>query len=103
MAKAKVLKVKRRRFRVEAVATLLLTLAVFSFLGAKIFLSRDNYSLSCKKTEIETKMTSLKEEVASLESDVNELQNRDRVLSVAEKDNIKTNQDNVTVVGNDAQ
>lgn len=102
MAKAKIVK-RKKRIRVEGIATLLLTFGIFSYLGAKFFLQSYNYSLTCKKTEIVEKANSLQQEVAKLESEVNELQNRERVLAVAGEDNIKTNQENVTVVGNEEQ
>ena len=67
MAKAKIVK-RKRRLRIEGLATLLLT---------------------------------LKEDVANLEADITKLEDRDRVLGMAEKEGIKTNQDNVVVVDKD--
>lgn len=97
MAKAKIVK-RKRRIRVEALASLMLTLSIMAFLGAQYGLKSYNYSLSVKKNEIEQQAKELEEKVADLQTEVTELQNRERVLSVAEKENIKTNQDNVTVV-----
>lgn len=102
MAKAKIVK-RKKRIRVEGIATLLLTLGIFSYLGARFFLRSYNYSLANQKTEVVEKANGLQETVAKLESEVNELQSRERVLAMAGEDNIKTNQENVTVVGNDNQ
>ena len=52
-----------------------------------------------KKTQIEAKNKELSQAVADLQSEVTNLQSREHVLSVAEKDNIKTNQKNVTLIG----
>lgn len=97
MAKAKIIK-KKRRIRIEALASLLLTLSMVAFFAAQYGLKSYNYNLSVKKNEIEQQAKELEEKVADLQTEVTELQNRERVLSVAEKENIKTNQDNVTVV-----
>lgn len=100
MAKAKLVK-RKRRFRIEGVATLLLTLAVLLFLGARIGLKSYNYNLSTEASKVEEKATTLKETVSSLENEVNKLENRERVLGMAEKDGIKTNQDQVVVMGDE--
>lgn len=39
--------------------------------------------------------------MANLEADITKLEDRDRVLGMAEKEGIKTNQDNVVVVDKD--
>ena len=100
MAKAKLVK-RKRRFRIEGMATLLLTLAVLLFLGARIGLKSYNYNLSIEASKVEEKATTLKETVSSLENEVNKLENRERVLGMAEKDGIKTNQDQVVVMGDE--
>ena len=53
------------------------------------------------KRQVEEKATTLKETVSSLENEVNKLENRERVLGMAEKDGIKTNQDQVVVMGDE--
>lgn len=98
MAKAKLVK-KKRRLKLEALATLILTISIFTFVGAKLVLKSYNYNLSNKSQEIQSNMNKLQEEVSSLESEVSTLQNRDSVLKAAEADGIKSNQDNVVVIG----
>lgn len=99
MAKAKLVK-RKRRIKVEAIATLLFTLAIFAYFGAKFGLHSYNIVLQKQAQTIDLKAQDLKEGVANLENEVNTLQNRDRVLGVAESEGIKTNQDNVVMIDN---
>ena len=100
MAKAKIVK-RKRRLRIEGLATLLLTLSIFWYFGAKFALKSYNITLQLKAQESEQKANTLKEDVANLEADITKLEDRDRVLGMAEKEGIKTNQDNVVVVDKD--
>lgn len=100
MAKAKLVK-RKRRLRIEGIATLMLSLAICCYFGAKFGLKSYNMTLQLQAQETEQKANALKESVASLESEVTELQSRDRVVGMAEKEGIKTNQDNVVVVEDD--
>lgn len=100
MAKAKLIK-KKRRLKVEGLATMLFTMAIIIYFGAKFGLQSYNITLQKQAQVSEDKATALKEAVANLETEVNNLQSRDRVMSYAEKEGIKTNQDNVVVVEGD--
>lgn len=97
MAKAKLVK-KKRRLKVEGVATILFTLAMFAYLGTTFGLRSYNIVLQQQVSKIESKAGTLKQAVANLENEVNKLDNRDRVLAMAEEEGIKTNQDNVVVI-----
>lgn len=100
MAKAKLVK-RKRRLRIEGLATLLLTISVFTYLGAKFALQSYNITLQLQAQKSADKASTLKDDVANLEAEVKKLQDYDRVLGMAEKEGIKTNQDNVVVVDND--
>lgn len=100
MAKAKLVK-RKKKLRVEGLATLLLTLAVCFYFGAKFGLKSYNMTLQLQAQKTEAKASALKENVASLQSEVTKLQSMDRVVGMAEKEGIKTNQDNVVVVDGD--
>ncbi|WP_416327350.1 cell division protein FtsL [[Eubacterium] hominis] len=97
MAKAKIVK-RKRKLRIEGLATLMFTVAILVFLGAKYGLQSYNYSLSVQKTKLEQNQKELEEKVADLETTVTNLQSRENIMKVAEKENLKTNQDNVTVI-----
>ena len=100
MAKARLIN-KKRRLRIEAIATILFMVSLFMFAGAKFLLKSYNYELALTSQGIQSDADKLKEDVAALESDISELQNRDRVLGMAESDGIKTNQDNVVIIGDE--
>lgn len=102
MAKAKIVK-RKKRIRLEGLATLMITLAIFSYLGAKFGLQSYNYLLQRQAQKTEAKAGTLKETVANLQNEVSTLQNRDRVLGMAEDEGIGSNQENVVVVKDDSK
>lgn len=97
MAKAKLVK-RKRKLKIQGVATLLFTIAIFSFMGAKFGLHSYNIVLQNQAQSIENKVGTLKDAVTNLEAEVTTLQNRDRVLGMAEEDGIKTNQEQVVSI-----
>lgn len=100
MAKAKLVKRKRkRRLRLEGVATLLFTISVVLYFGAKFGLKAYNNELQLKATNVAQEAASLKEEVSRLQNEVTQLQSRDRILSMVEDDDISVNQEQVVVMG----
>lgn len=100
MAKARLIN-KKRRIRIEAIATVMFMLSLGVYAGAKFLLKSYNYELAVTSQDIQSEADQLKEDVAALESDISTLQNRDRILGMAESDGIKTNQDNVTIIGDE--
>lgn len=102
MAKAKIVK-RKRKLKIEGVATLLFTLAVFTYFGAKFGLQSYNILLQRQAQSIEEKAGTLKEAVANLENEVSTLQNRERVLGMVENEGIGNNQENIVVVDKNSQ
>ena len=100
VAKAKIVK-RKRRIRLEGIAGLLFVLAAVVYLGAKCGLKAYNQGLQKVATQAEEKVTALKNEVGKLEDEVINLQRRDRVVGMAEKKGLKTNQEQVVVMGED--
>lgn len=100
MAKAKIVK-RKRRIRIEGLATLIFTLSLFTYFGAKFALKSYNMTLQLHAQECAEQTSALKQDVANLEADINTLESRDRVLGMAKEEGIKTNQDNVVVVENE--
>lgn len=102
MAKARILKKKTsKKAKFNKIVAVLFTLSIFAFIGARFGLRSYNYGLSNNANEIETQVIDLKDEVAGLKYEVNNLQSRDRVLSMAKEQGIQTNQDNVIVMEDD--
>lgn len=97
MARAKITK-RKRRIRIEGLVGFLLFIGVIFFLGSQFGLQAYNITLQKQAQTTEKEVGVLKDSISNLESEVNILQSRDRVLSYAEKEGIKTNQDNVVVV-----
>lgn len=104
MAKAKLVKKKRkRRLRLEGIATLFFTFALFLFFGVKFGLKAYNNELQLRATNAAEEAETLKEEVSKLQNEVTELQSRDRILSMVEDDDISVNQEQVVVMGDEDQ
>lgn len=104
MAKAKLVKRKRKRkLRLEGIATLLFTVAVILYFGAKFGLKAYNNELQLRATTIAQEAADLKEEVSKLQNEVTQLQSRDRILSMVEDDDISVNQEQVIVMGDKEQ
>lgn len=102
VAKAKIIK-RKRRIRLERIASLLFVLAAVVYLGAKCGLKAYNQNLQKVATQAEEKVSNLKTEVGKLEDEVINLQSRDRVVGMAEKKGLKTNQEQVVVMGEDLE
>lgn len=100
MAKAKLVK-RKRRLRIEGVASLLFVLALILYLGAKFPLKSYNQSLQKQATTIEQEAVKLEGEVGKLENEITNLQSRKRVVGMAEKDGLKTDQNQVVVMDED--
>ena len=57
-----------------------------------------NYQLSIQASEVNKKVKKMQTAVNNLETEINKLQSRDRVLSMVEKDGIKTNQNQIVII-----
>ncbi|MEG0273718.1 cell division protein FtsL [Amedibacillus sp. YH-ame10] len=97
MAKAKLVK-RKRRLRIEAIATLVFTLSIFMYLGAIFGLQSYNIMLQKEAQNIQEKAGTLKAAVANLETDVNNLENRERVVGMVESEGISYNQGNIVTI-----
>ena len=100
MAKAKIVK-RKRKLKVQGIATLLFTLSVFMYLGAKFGIQPYNILLQAQAQKTEDKAGTLKEAVANLENEVNNLQNRERVVGMVESEGIVMNQENAITIGDE--
>lgn len=100
MAKIRVIK-KKKKLRLDRIASVLFCIGIMMYLGARMGVRSYNYSLSIKAEDLNKKRKKLENDIAALKSDIERLQNRDRVLAIAEDDDIVTRQDNVTVIRNE--
>lgn len=100
MAKARVVK-KKKRLKLDRIASILLCIGIIMYLGARMGIRSYNYNLSMKAESLHKKKEELMSDVAALKNDIEKLQDRDRVLAIAESEDIVTRQDNVTVIRND--
>ena len=57
-----------------------------------------NYNLALEAQKLQAQVAEKQEAVATLQAEANHLANRDRIISMAAEDGIKTNQDQVVIL-----
>ena len=99
-AKAKIIRKAKKRFRYEAFALIFFAICFVTYLWMMIGQKNVNYNLALEAKRLQLEVSEQKEAVATLQSEVNALANRDRIVSMAAEDGIKTNQDQVVILTN---
>lgn len=89
---------RKRRIRLEGLATLFLALSICLYLAATFGLKSYNITLANRSQALENEQSTIKEAVSTMELEVKELQNRDRVMAIAQEDGITTNQNQVSII-----
>lgn len=89
---------KKRKIRIQAVASLSFFFSFIIYLGSMTFIKAYNYVLSTQVAAIETECNDLQAQVSTLETAVKEMSNYDYIARIAEKDGIKANQSNVKIL-----
>ncbi len=89
---------RRRRVRLEGIATLFLALSICLYLVATFGLKSYNITLAKHSQALEGEQSTIQEAVSTMELEVKELQSRDRVMAIAQEDGIKTNQNQVSII-----
>lgn len=97
---AKIVK-KKRRLKIEAMVSLFFVLSLFMYLGSALFLKSYNVILSADLNNKESELAKKNDEMESLRLAVKELEDRDRILAVANESGIVANQNNVVIVNED--
>lgn len=89
---------KKRKLRLQAVASLLFFGSIFLYLGSVTALKSYNVVLSTQAAEASTEKGKLQEQVATLETTVKLLSNSDYIMKIAEANDLKSIQSNVKVL-----
>ena len=98
MASAKLIKKKKRKMLFRGYVTIFFCISLITFVASRIALKSYNYGLSIQAGNAEQEVRELRKTVSSLETEIYKLQDRDRVMAVAEKEGIKTNQEQVIII-----
>lgn len=89
---------KRRRFKYESVIYLFFFISLLAFLFSVTVLRSSNVVLAKKENDTRVSIGKLKNDVANLELEVKQLDNRERILSIVEKEGLKVNQNSIVSV-----
>lgn len=96
--KAKIIRKAKKRFNYTAFSAVFFTICALFYLWSMIGQRHINYKLALVSQEKQMEVLELKEKNSVLQSEVNELSSRDRIVSMVEKEGIKTNQDQVIIL-----
>lgn len=88
----------KRNLRIEAIITIVFILSLVGFLGSVTLLRSYNVILASHENVLENKIETEQNDVANLELDVKQLDNRERILKVAEAQGLKVNQEKIVSV-----
>ncbi|MEG1301603.1 MAG: cell division protein FtsL [Erysipelotrichaceae bacterium] len=91
---AKIIKTKKQ-FKHRLFAWCCLTLSLILYLCSSIFLKSYNVTLAKEASIYETAIKNKQATIESLQVSIKELENRDRILGLANEDGIQSNQENV--------
>lgn len=95
---------KKRKLRIESIVTMFFMVSVLGFLFSATILKAHNVSLSKESEAVERVNDKLENDVANLEVEVKRLDNRDRILDIAEEHGLTVNQNSiVSVIGDNAE
>ncbi|MDE6196174.1 MAG: cell division protein FtsL [Erysipelotrichaceae bacterium] len=89
---------RKRKIRMEGIATLFLALSICLYFIAMFGVKSYNITLAKQSQALENEQSTIKEAVSTMELEVKELQNRDRIVSIAQEDGITTNQNQVSII-----
>lgn len=89
---------KRKKIRWESVIVTIFLFTFIAYLGAVTVLKAQNVVLAKQENQIERTNDKLKNDVANLELEVKQLDNRERVLTIAQEHGLKVNQKSIVSV-----
>ena len=94
---AKIVK-RKRRLRLEALAAIMMTLALFLQMVSSLFINTKNTSLTMQIQRMNNEIASLKSENQNLNIEIQTLQNKERVYVIAKSAGLSFHEDNVVSV-----
>ena len=95
---AKIVRKKRRRLKIEGLATLVFVFAIFASLVSSLFIRSINNSLTMKIEDMNKETAALKLENDKINLEIQNLISKDRVYDIATEAGLTQNQDNVVNV-----
>lgn len=93
---------KKKRIKWESIIITFFIMSVLSYLGSVTILKAQNVVLAKQENQIERTNDKLKNDVANLELEVKKLDNRERVLTIAQEHGLKVNQKAIVSVADNS-
>lgn len=98
MAKAKLMKVKRGRLRIERISKILFGLSFALYIGANILVGAYNITLAMERDEMLSIQKECEQTVSTMRMEVNQMENSKDVLDFAKKEGIDKKQENIVIL-----
>ena len=92
-------KTKKRKIKIEGIATLFLVFSLCSVLFSSLFIRTQKNHLTMKIEDIEAECATLKESNSQLSIEIQNLTSKDRVYEVASNDGLTQDTTNVVNIG----
>lgn len=92
---------KSRHLRFEGIVTIFFLVSLILYFCSITMLRSYNVVLASKENKMEYQIETLKNDVANLELDVKKLDNRERILSIAQEKGLQINQEKIVSVKSD--
>ncbi|MDH6366970.1 MULTISPECIES: hypothetical protein [Breznakia] len=89
---------KNRRIRIEGIVSLVFVLSLLMYFASVTLLHSYNVVLSSQETQLEHEIGKTKNDVLNLELEVKKLANRDRIIEIAEKHELRQNESQIVSV-----
>lgn len=97
---AKIVKRKKRKLRIEALAKLLLSVAIIAWVSTSLFVNTKNAELTVKIQKMNEELASLTQENQTLSFEIQTLESKDRIYEVAQTANMDQIKDNIiSIIG----
>lgn len=90
--------VKKKKLNIENLVAMIFVVSFLAYLGSITVLRSYNVVLASEEKQMQDEIVKARNDVANLEFDVKKLDNREYILSIAEQEGLKINQENIVSV-----
>ncbi|OCN04862.1 hypothetical protein A4S06_10175 [Erysipelotrichaceae bacterium MTC7] len=89
---------KNRKIRIEGIVSLVFIITLLMYFCSVTLLHSHNVVLASQETRLEKEIGKTKNDVLNLELEVKKLANRDRIIEIAEKHELRQNEGQIVSV-----
>lgn len=98
MAKAKLMKTKKSKFRFDKLAKMMIAFSILAYLLANTAIKSYNVTLAKQRDDMQAQQKSVQQNVATMRIEVTRLENSETVFDIVKEEGIENKQENVVVI-----